>query len=130
MRLFLIFISMLSRIQALAAALLVLVLTSGCAASLRTPRIADIQRNPGRYQDRTVSIDGTVTESWGVPVVPYRYYRVEDGTGEMIVLSQSLRTPTRGARVRVKGTVDDFGVLAGQAIGLHMREESLKVERR
>lgn len=32
---------------------------SACAVSLRNPHIADLRDNPGRYQDRTVSIDGT-----------------------------------------------------------------------
>lgn len=106
-----------------------LAVTTACALSLRNPNIADIQRNPGRYQDHTVSIDGVVTSSWGLPLVPLRMYKVEDGTGEVTVLSQSSRMPTRGAHVRVRGKVNEIGVLGGQALGLHMREESLYVKR-
>jgi hypothetical protein len=102
-------------------------LVSGCA--LRSPRIADLQRNPGRYQDRSVRIDGTVTSSWGVPLVPFRLYKVDDGTGEVTVISQGTRTPTRGARVHVKGKVNEVAVFGGQSIGLHLREESLSVNR-
>jgi len=53
-------------------------LLSGCAASLRNPDIADVQRNAGHYSDRTVTIDGTVTNSWGVPLVPFKLYKVDD----------------------------------------------------
>ena len=74
--------------------------------ALRSPNIADLSDNPGRYQDRSVSIDGVVTSSWGVPLVPFRIYKVDDGTGEVTVLSQGSRTPTRGARVHVKGRVE------------------------
>jgi hypothetical protein len=102
---------------------------TACAVSLRNPRIADLRDNPGRYQRHTVSIDGVVTTSWGVPLVPFRLYKVDDGTGEVTVLSQGSRIPTRGARVRVRGRVDDVGVLGGQAIGLHIREEQLYVKR-
>ena len=103
--------------------------TSACA--LHSPHISDLQRNPGRYQDRTVNIDGVVTNSWGVPLVPFRFYRVDDGTGEVTVLSQGVgRTPTKGARVRVKGKVNDVGVLGGQALGLHLREQDLYIKRR
>ena len=102
---------------------------SGCAVSLRNPHIADLQDNPGRYQHHTVSIDGVVTSSWGVPLVPFRLYKVDDGTGEVIVLSQGSRTPTRGARVRVRGRVDDVAVINGQALGLHLREEGIYVKR-
>jgi hypothetical protein len=98
--------------------------------SLRTPHVADLRDNPGRYQNHTVSIDGVVTSSWGLPLVPYRMYKVDDGTGEVTVLSQNTRMPTRGARVRVKGKVNDVGVFGGQALGLHIREESLYVKRR
>ena len=105
-------------------------LMSACAVSLRNPHIADIRHNPGRYQNHTVSNDGVVTSSWGSPAAPYRLYRVDDGTGEVTVLSQGYRRlPTRGARVRVRGRVDEVAVLGGEALGLHLREESLYVKR-
>jgi hypothetical protein len=102
-------------------------LASGCA--LRSPDISDLQRNPGRYYDRSVRIDGIVTSSWGVPLVPFRMYKVDDGTGEVTVISQGSRSPTRGARVHVKGKVNEVAVFGGQSVGLHLREESLDVRR-
>lgn len=102
---------------------------SGCALSLRNPDISDLRRHPGRYQDRTVSVSGVVTSSWGVPLVPFRFYKVDDGTGEVTVLSQSSRMPAKGERVRVKGRVQDVAMLGGRAVGLHLREEDLYVRR-
>ena len=102
---------------------------TGCAYSLRSAKIADLRDNPGRYQHHTVSINGIVTNSFNIPLVAYKMYRVDDGTGEVTVLSQNNRTPTRGARVRVKGKVEDVAVLGGQAVGLHLREEALYVKR-
>jgi hypothetical protein len=104
--------------------------TSACALALRNPDIADLRHNPGRYQNRSVRIDGIVTSSWGVPLVPFRLYKVDDGTGEVTVISQGSRTPTRGAHVRVKGKVNEIAVFGGQALGLHLREEDLDVRRR
>ena len=43
--------------------------------------------------------------------MPFRLYKVDDGTGEVTVLSQGSRVPTRGARVRVRGRVDDVAVI-------------------
>jgi len=103
---------------------------SGCAMTTRSPHIADLRDNPGRYQNHSVNIDGVVTSSWGLPLVPYRMYKVDDGTGELTVLSQSTRMPTKGARVHVKGRVDEVGVFGGQALGLHLREEHLNVRGR
>ena len=101
----------------------------GCAVSLRNPDIADLQRHPGRYQDRTVSISGVVTSSWGLPLVPFRFYKVDDGTGEVTVLSEGLRMPAAGERVRVKGRVQDVAILGGRPLGLHLREQDLYVKR-
>ena len=118
-----------SRCSSVVLSIVLAALTSGCALSFRSPHIADLRDNPGRYQNHSVSIDGVVTSSWGLPLVPFRMYKVEDGTGEVTVLSQGTRIPTRGAHVRVKGKVNELGVFGGQALGLHLREESLYVKR-
>ena len=102
---------------------------AGCAVALRSPSISELQRHPGRYQDHTVSVSGVVTTSWGLPLVPFRLYKVDDGTGEVTVLSQGTRMPARGEQVRVRGRVNEVAVFGGQAIGLHLQEESLYVKR-
>src|SRR6266508_3318463 len=102
------------------AALALAATISGCAISLRNPDIADLQRHPGRYTDRTVSVSGVVTNSWGLPLVPFRFYKVDDGTGEVTVLSQGSRMPARGEHVRVKGRVNEVAVVGGQPFGLHL----------
>ena len=116
----------LSRFLALAALALTV---QACAVSLHNPDIVDLQRHPGRYTDRTVSVSGVVTSSWGVPLVPFRFYKVDDGTGQVTVLSQSPRMPATGEHVRVKGKVQDVAVFGGRALGLHIREEDLYVKR-
>ena len=111
-----------------AIAALVLALTAGCV-SLGRSSIADINQHPGRYHDRSVNVDGVVTSSWGLPLVPFRFYRVDDGTGEVTVLSQSSRMPARGERVKVRGKVNEVAVLGGRPLGLHLREEKLSIRR-
>jgi hypothetical protein len=110
------------RVAALAAVVATL---SGCALAVRRTQVADLKYNPGRYHDKTVAVDGVVTSSWGLPLVPYKFYKVDDGTGEVTVLSQSGRTPTRGARVRVRGRVTEVATFGGQSVGLHLRESDL-----
>ena len=106
------------------------VMLSGCALAVRRTSVAELKYNPGRYQDRTVSIDGIVTSSWGVPLVPFRFYKVDDGTGEVTIVSQGGRTPTRGAHVRVKGRVEEVATFGGQSFGLHLQERDLDFKRR
>ncbi len=109
--------------------LLFLFVLSAGACALRSPSIAELRANPARFHNRTVRIEGVVTSSFGIPLVPFKVYRVDDGTGEVTVISQNSRTPTRGSHVRVKGQVDDVAVLGGQAVGLHLKEQTLSVRR-
>jgi hypothetical protein len=100
-------------------------LGAGCATSLHNPSIVDLRQHPARYHDKTVSVSGVVTNSWGVPLVPYRLYKVDDGTGEVTVVSSGARTPVTGERVRVKGRVEDVAIFGGRPLGLHIRETDL-----
>ena len=70
-----------------------------------------------------------MTSAWGVPMMPFKLYKVDDGSGEMTVISQDTRVPTRGARVRVRGRVEDVATFGGQALGLHIRQEHVSVGR-
>src|SRR3954469_19472411 len=93
------------------------VMLSACGLATRRTNVADLKHNPGRYQAKTVSIDGVVTSSWGMPLVPFRFYKVDDGTGEVTIVSQGSRTPSRGAHVRVKGRVEELATFGGQSLG-------------
>ena len=102
---------------------------TGCSLALRSPSVAELKYNPGRYQDRTVAVTGVVTSSWGLPLVPFKLYKVDDGTGELTVLSQGGRTPSKGSRVRVKGRVNDLAIFGGQSLGLHLEQRDLSFKR-
>jgi hypothetical protein len=115
-------------VKKLAPLALSLGLLAGCALTSH-PKIAEIKYNPGRYQNHSVTVDGVVTSSWGVPLVPFKLYKVSDGTGEVTVLSQDGRVPTKGSRVSVKGRVEDVAAFGGQAVGLHLRQEHVSFKR-
>ncbi len=53
---------------------LALVLLAGCALTTRHPKIAELKYNPGRYQNHSVTVNGVVTSSWGIPMVPFKLY--------------------------------------------------------
>ena len=110
----------------LAAAALA-IFAAACASGAS---IGQVKTNPGRYVDRSVTVHGTVTSSWGIPLVPLKVYQVDDGTGEILVVSDDDRVPSKGARVRVTGKVEEFAVLGGRSIGLHLRARDLDYTRR
>src|SRR5262245_33054256 len=115
---------MLRTVAGLVTMLALAAAVSGCALNSR-PSVAELKYNPGRYQNKTVAIDGVVTSSWGVPLVPFKMYKVDDGTGEVTVVAQDGRVPTKGAHVRVKGRVNEIGTFGGQSLGLHLRQSDL-----
>ena len=75
---------------------LALLALAGCGG-LFTTRIGDLKTNPARYYNKNVTVEGQVTSSWGIPFVPVRVYKVDDGTGEVTVVSQGARTPANPA---------------------------------
>ena len=110
----------------LSVALLSVLLITGCAA--RGVRISDLQNRPDKYDNKTVSVNGVVTTSWGIPLVPFQLYKVDDGTGEITVLARSGRAPRKGARVEVKGRLNELGSFGGQSVGLHIEERDRKTK--
>jgi hypothetical protein len=102
---------------------------SGCALAVRRHNIGEVKSNPGRFVDHDIAVEGVVTESWGLPLVPYKLYKVDDGTGEITVVSHDDRVPSKGARVRVKGKLQDIATLGGRSLGLHLQQGDLDFKR-
>lgn len=108
-----------------AVALLSVLVLAGCAA--RGVRVAELKDQPTKYATKSVSVNGVVTSSWGIPLVPFQLYNVDDGSGEITVLSRSGRAPARGTRVQVKGKINEFATFGGRSVGLHLQEEDRKI---
>ena len=109
-----------------AVALLCAFVITGCAA--RGVRIAELKDQPTKYATKSVSVTGVVTNSWGIPLVPFQLYNVDDGSGEITVVSRSGRAPARGTRVEVKGKVNELAVFGGRSVGMHIEEDSRKIK--
>ena len=99
---------------------------SGACASMGSRSISEVKTNPGKFADKTVTVEGVVTTSFGIPLVPFKVYRISDGTDEMLVISNNSRIPGKNARVRVSGEVEEVALIGGRSFGLHIREKSIK----
>jgi hypothetical protein len=84
---------------------------SGCA---RTVRISELLAEPGRYDGKSVQVEGQVTRSAGILGVGA--YEVDDGTGQIVVIAQGTGVPAQGSRTRVKGTFESVFNWGGRAI--------------
>jgi hypothetical protein len=110
-----------------AVALLSALVVGGCAA--RGVRVAELRDQPAKYATKSVSVNGVVTNSWGFPLAPFQFYSVDDGSGQITVLSRSGRTaPSKGTHVQVKGKISELAVLGGRSVGLHIQEEDRKIK--
>jgi len=75
-------------------------LLSGCEQKSINHILAD----PHRYANQEVGVAGKVIRSYSV--LGHGAYEVDDGTGTLWVISKT-GVPREGARVGVKGTIDD-----------------------
>lgn len=95
--------------------------------------IAEIEANPGRYQNKEVIIVGTVRNSFGLSIPGTRYgggiYKVDDGTGSIWVVTEKA-VPGKGADVGVRGVVGSGVSWGGKTYGLGLYEKERKFRRR
>ena len=82
--------------------------------------IERINRDPGRYVGKEVAIAGHVTTSFGA--LGSGVFEVDDGTGRMWVFSQRYGVPSNGARVGVRGRIEQGVNFGGRNFATIMRE--------
>ena len=100
---------------ALVAALTMLL--AGCPARTSIERI---NRDPGRYVGKEVSIAGHVTSSFGA--LGAGIFEIDDGSGRMWVYSQRYGVPSNGAKVAVTGTLQQGFSFGGRNFATILRE--------
>ena len=120
-----------SRKLVVAGILLVGLATLACP---KRTNIAEIQRNPGKYQDKEVAIAGRVVDSYGVSIpgigVGGGAYKVDDGTGSIWIVATESGVPARGAEVGVKGRVNSGVNWRGRDYGLAIMESDRRYSKK
>ena len=95
-----------------------LLLLAGCAGV--TP-IGELLNNPGKYDGKTVRVEGEVKESAGG--LGLGAYQVRDDTGTLTVVSETGGPPRSGSKVGVKGRFQALITLGTRSLAV-LREES------
>lgn len=90
---------------------------AGCPPRIK---IADINRDPGRYTGKEISVAGEVSGSFGA--LGTGVYQVNDGTGSIWVYSQGFGVPNNGARVAVTGTLSQGFSFGGRNFATILRQ--------
>ena len=82
--------------------------------------IAKIERDPGRYAGKEISIAGRVTTSFGA--MGTGIFEIDDGTGRMWVFSERYGVPGRDAKIAVVGRLEQGVSMGGRHFALILRE--------
>jgi len=90
---------------------------TGCPPRVK---ISDIQRDPGRYVGKEISIGGRVSDSFGA--LGAGVFQVDDGSGTMWVYSQGFGVPSNGAKVGVVGHLEQGFSFGGRNFATILRE--------
>jgi uncharacterized lipoprotein NlpE involved in copper resistance len=83
-------------------------------------KIADINRDPGKYQGKEISIAGKVSDAFGA--LGTGVFQVDDGTGRLWVFSQNYGVPGSGAKVAVTGRLEQGFSFGGRSFALALRQ--------
>jgi hypothetical protein len=99
----------------------VMLIAAGCGSV----KIARINADPSRYQNRSVRVSGAVTTSAGF--LRTGGYQLQDDTGKIFVVSRS-GVPSSGSHVEVTGKVIPGAEVLGHPMGVVIREEQHKLK--
>ena len=77
---------------------LLAVILTGCP---KQTTIADIKKDPARYENKEVSLRGHVTQAFGA--LGQGIYEIDDNTGRLWVLVESTGVPRQGAEGGTSG---------------------------
>jgi hypothetical protein len=89
-------------------------------------KIGDITADPGRFQNKEVTVAGRVTQSFGA--LGRGIYQIEDGTGSLWVLAENRAVPSKGAMVGVKGRITPTVTFMGKNYATVMRESDRRAQ--
>ena len=96
--------------------------------------IAEIEANPGKYQDKEVAVAGVVRDSYGISVpgtgLGGGAYKIDDGTGTIWVVVTKGSVPQKGAEIGVKGTIGTGVNWKGRNYGLGIYEKDRRYQKR
>jgi hypothetical protein len=79
--------------------------------------VGEIQRAPDTFRGKTVTVRGKVQGATKLPFMHEGFYRLDDGTGSIVVVTQGV-LPEEGKTTTAKGKVAPTFEIAGRTFGL------------
>jgi len=95
------------------------VIAVGCTE--KTTPIGDLKANSAGYDGKTVQIAGTVKSAAGA--LGYGVYQVDDGTGAIMVVTESGGAPAQGAKIGVQGVFHSAYTIGTDVLAVIVEKE-------
>jgi len=89
--------------------------------------VAEVKADPFKFTEKNARLGGIVTRSYGA--LGYGFYELEDKTGKIFIVSQGRGVPGTGARIEVKGKVQNGFTFAGTDYGTVIMESDRKLHK-
>jgi len=106
--------------QRLFTLLLPIAFTLVLAGCRPTTKIADIEKDPGKYTNKDITIAGRVSTSYGA--FGRGMFQIDDGSGTMWVYSQDYGVPANGTKVVVTGRISQGFSFGGRSFAVTLRQ--------
>ena len=100
--------------------LLLIVFTLLLAGCPPATKIANIEKDPGKYANKDVTVAGRVATSYGA--LGSGMYQLDDGSGTMWVYSQNFGVPNNGNKVSVTGRISQGFSFGGRSFAIILRQ--------
>lgn len=101
----------------------VLLLATACGLPLGTRSIAEVRAAATTLEGKTVRVKGKVESTNQIPFLPTRFYKLNDGTGELWIATME-PLPAVGETLVVSGELHNAAVIGGSSLGIQVKESS------
>jgi len=82
--------------------------------------VESINRDPGRFHDKEITVAGRVANSFGI--ADAGAFELDDGTGRLWILSDTHDLPAHNSSVTVTGQIEQRFSFAGRTFIIILRE--------
>jgi hypothetical protein len=97
--------------------LFVLLILCCLVACAQRVTVGEIQKAPDAFRGKTVSVRGKVQGATKLPFMQDGFYRLDDGTGSIVVVTRG-ELPEEGKATTARGRVESAFQIGGRTFGL------------
>jgi len=99
------------------------ILLVGCGLPVGSKPIGEVRQLAPTLEGKSVRVKGKVESTHQLPFIPTRFYKLNDGTGELWIVTLD-PLPAVGEALVVSGELNNAAVFGGASLGIQIKERS------